>query len=407
MDFEIPARVKPLLGRMREFIEAEVLPLESAFLNGEFVDLLPQLAAVRAKVRAAGLWAPHMPESYGGLGLRLHEFAHVSEELGRTPLGHYVFNCQPPDIANMELLLRFGSAEQHRLYLEPLARGDVRSCFAMTEPEYPGSNPVLMAASAVKEGDDYVINAHKWFTTGAEGAAFTIVTALTNPEHTQRHQRASLIIVPLDTPGYRLVRNISIMGEAGSDHASHAEVLFENVRVPQSNLLGAEGDGFRLAQERLGPGRIHHCMRWIGICERTIDLMCRYAVARRLSSSAFLADQQAVQHWLAESRAAVDAARLLVLHAAWKIDQVGASAARVEISTIKFYVAGVLQSVVDRGLQVHGALGMTDDTPIAHWYRHERAARIYDGPDEVHKWVVARQMLEPYRSKKGGDHAKT
>ena len=399
MDFEMPARVKPLIGRLRAFIETEVLPLEHAFLNSEFADLLPQLAEVRERVRAAGLWAPHMPESYGGLGLTLHEFAHVSEELGRSPLGHYVFNCQPPDIANMQLLLRFGSDEQKRDYLEPLARGEIRSCFAMTEPEYPGSNPVLMAASAVKDGDDYVINAHKWFTTGAEGASFTIVTALTNPENPQRHQRASLIIVPLDTPGYRLVRNISIMGEPGSDHASHAEVIFEDVRVPQSNLLGPEGDGFRLAQERLGPGRIHHCMRWIGICERSIDLACRRAVKRQLSSSAFLADQQAVQHWLAESRAAVDAARLLVLHAAWKIDQVGAADARVEISAIKFYVADVLMRVIDRALQVHGALGMTDDTPLAHWYRHERASRIYDGPDEVHKWVVARQMLEPYRKK--------
>jgi alkylation response protein AidB-like acyl-CoA dehydrogenase len=397
MDFESPARVKPLVKRLRAFVQEEVIPLEPAFLNGEFVDLLPQLQAVRERVRAEEMWAPHMPERYGGLGLSLHEFAYVSEELGRSPLGHYAFNCQAPDIANMELLLRFGSEEQKQRYLEPLARGEIRSCFAMTEPEFPGSNPVLMAASAVKDGDAYVINGHKWFTTGAEGAAFTIVTALTNPERTQRHQRASLILVPLDTPGYRRVRNISIMGEPGSDHASHAEVIFENVRVPQSNLLGQEGEGFRLAQERLGPGRIHHCMRWIGICERAIDLACRRAVARRLSSSAFLADQQAVQHWLAESRAAVDAARWLVLHAAWKIDQVGAAAARVEISAIKFHVAGVLQSVLDRAVQVHGALGMTDDTPLAYWYRHERGARIYDGPDEVHKWVVARQMLEPYR----------
>jgi alkylation response protein AidB-like acyl-CoA dehydrogenase len=203
--------------------------------------------------------------------------------------------------------------------------------------------------------------------------------------------------VPLDTPGYHRLRNISIMGERGSDHASHAEVVFENVRVPQSYRLGPEGEGFRLAQERLGPGRIHHCMRWIGICERAIDLACQHAVRRPLSSSATIADQQAVQHWLAESRAAVDAARLLVLHAAWKIDQVGAAAARVEISAIKFHVADVLLRVVDRAIQVHGALGMTDDTPLAHWYRHERAARIYDGPDEVHKWVVARAMLEPYR----------
>lgn len=400
MDFEIPSRVKPLVEQLRAFVREEVMPLEPAFLNGEFVDLLPQLEAVRERVRAAGLWAPHMPESYGGLGLSLHEFAYVSEELGRSPLGHYAFNCQAPDIANMQLLERFGTEEQKQRYLEPLARGEIRSCFAMTEPEYPGSNPVLMAAGAVKNGDDYVINGHKWFTTGAEGAAFTIVTALTNPENPSRHQRASLILVPLDTPGYRRVRNISIMGEPGSDHASHAEVLFENVRVPQSNRLGPEGDGFRLAQERLGPGRIHHCMRWIGICERAIDLACRRAVERQLSSSAFLADQQAVQHWLAESRAAVDAARFLVLHAAWKIDKVGPASARVEISTIKFHVAGVLQSVLDRAIQVHGALGVTDDTPLAYWYRHERGARIYDGPDEVHKWVVARQMLEPYRTGK-------
>ena len=401
MDFEIPARVKPLVSQLRAFIREEVFPLETAFLNGEFVEMLPILAETRTRVRAAGLWAPHLPTEYGGLGLSLHEFAYVSEELGRSPLGHYVCNCQAPDIANMDLLLRYGTEEQKRTFFEPLARGEVRSCIAMTEPEFPGSNPVLMAASAQKEGDDYLINAHKWFTTGAEGAAFAILMALTNPEGApsgpQRHQRASLIIVPLDSPGYRRIRNISVMGETGSDHASHAEISFENVRVPHSNRLGPEGEGFRLAQERLGPGRIHHCMRWIGICERAIDLACQRAATRQLSSTGYIADQQAVQHWLAESRAAVDAARLLVLHAAWKIDQVGAAAARVEISTIKFHVAGVLQSVLDRAIQVHGALGMTDDTPLAHWYRHERAARIYDGPDEVHKWVVARQMLEPYR----------
>ncbi len=399
MDFSISARVQPILAQIRAIVETELYPLEAEFLNGDFRDLLPILAKKRTQVQAAGLWAPHLPEEYGGLGLTLLEFAHISETLGRSPLGHYVFNCQAPDIANMALLLGHGSDEQKRTYLLPLARGEMRSCFAMTEPEYPGSNPVLMGATARKEGDDYVIDAHKWFTTGAEGASFAIVMALTDPDHPQRHQRASQIIVPLDTPGFTLVRNISIMGERGSDHASHAEVRFEGVRVPQSNRLGPEGEGFRLAQERLGPGRIHHCMRWIGICERAIDLTCRYAVGRKLSSSAYLADQQAVQHWLAESRAAVDAARLLVLQAAWQIDRVGAAEARIEISAIKFFVAGVLQSVLDKAIQVHGALGVTDDTPLAHWYRHERAARIYDGPDEVHKWVVARQMLAPYRAK--------
>jgi alkylation response protein AidB-like acyl-CoA dehydrogenase len=298
----------------------------------------------------------------------------------------------------MEVLMMYGTPQQKQTWLEPLARGEMRSCFCMTEPENPGSNPVLMDATAVKDGDDYVINGHKWFSTAADGAGIAIVMAITNPEAESRHKRASQILVPTDTPGYRLVRNISVMGEAGSDHHSHAEVIFQDCRVPQSNLLGPEGAGFQIAQERLGPGRIHHCMRWIGIAERALELMCQYATRRRLSSHTMLSDQQAVQFWIAESRAEIDAARLLVLHAAWQIDRVGASAARVEISTIKFFVANMLQRVLDRAIQTHGALGMTDDTPLAHWYRHERAARIYDGPDEVHKWVVARSLLSKYRS---------
>ncbi len=397
MDFSIPAHLEPMLDRIRHFVDTELIPLEPRFLNEEFRHLLPILADKRRQVQAMGLWAPWLPAEYGGMGLPLAEYAHVSEVLGRTPLGHYVFNCQAPDVGNMEVLMMYGSPEQQAHWLDPLARGEIRSCFCMTEPENPGSNPVLMDATAVKDGDDYVINGHKWFSTAADGAAMAIVMAITNPEADSRHKRASQILVPTDTPGYRLVRNISVMGEAGSDHASHAEVVFENCRVPQSNLLGPEGAGFQIAQERLGPGRIHHCMRWIGIAERALDLLCAYAVRRRLSSSAMLSDQQAVQFWIAESRAEIDAARLLVLHAAWRIDRVGASAARVEISTIKFVVANMLQQVLDRAIQVHGALGMTDDTPLSYWYRHERAARIYDGPDEVHKWVVARSVLAKYR----------
>lgn len=397
MDFSIPAHLQPMLDRIRHFVDAELIPLEPRFLNEEFRHLLPILAEKRRQVQAMGLWAPWLPAEYGGMGLPLAEYAHVSEALGRTPLGHYVFNCQAPDVGNMEVLMMYGLPEQRARWLEPLARGEIRSCFCMTEPENPGSNPVLMDATAVKDGDDYVINGHKWFSTAADGAAIAIVMAITHPEAESRHKRASQILVPTDTPGYRLVRNISVMGEAGSDHASHAEVIFENCRVPQSNLLGSEGAGFQIAQERLGPGRIHHCMRWIGIAERALDLMCAYAVRRRLSSHAMLGDQQAVQFWIAESRAEIDAARLLVLHAAWRIDRVGASAARVEISTIKFVVANMLQQVLDRAIQVHGALGMTDDTPLSYWYRHERAARIYDGPDEVHKWVVARSVLAQYR----------
>lgn len=397
MDFTPPARVQPLVAQIREFVEQELFPLERAFLNRPFADLVPQLAEKRAQVKAAGLWAPYLPPEYGGLGLPLTEYAFISEELGRSPLGHYVFHCQAPDVGNLELLMLFGNEEQKRTYLEPLARGEIRSCYAMTEPENAGSNPVLMDTTAVKDGDDYVIDGHKWFATGADGASFAIVMAITHPD-ADRHHRAGQIIVPTDTPGYRLVRNIAVMGGPGSDHASHGEIRFEQCRVPQSNLLGPEGEGFRIAQERLGPGRIHHCMRWIGICERSLDLMCRHTLRRRVSSHSVLADQQTVQNWIAESRAQIDAARLMVLHAAWKIDREGPYAARVEISTIKFFVAGVLQEVLDRSLQAHGALGMTEDTPLSHWYRHERAARIYDGPDEVHKWVVARRILQGYRA---------
>ncbi len=397
MDFAISSHLEPILARVRRFVDQELIPLEPRFLTGEFRELVPTLAAKRAEVKALGLWAPFLPIEQGGMGLTLAEYAHVSEELGRSPIGPYAFNCQAPDVGNMEILMHYGTPEQQQTYLAPLANGAIRSCFAMTEPENPGSNPTLMDTTARKEGNDYVINGHKWFTTAADGAAFAIVMAITDPENESRHKRASQIIVPADTPGFQIVRNIKIMGEAGSDHNSHAEVRFENVRVPQCNLLGPEGAGFQIAQDRLGPGRIHHCMRWIGICERAFALMCQRATKRQLSSRAMLSDQQAVQHWIAESRAEINAARLLVLQAAWKIDREGAYAARVEISTIKFFVANVLQQVLDRAIQTHGALGMTDDTPLAHWYRHERAARIYDGPDEVHKWVVARQELRKYQ----------
>jgi alkylation response protein AidB-like acyl-CoA dehydrogenase len=266
----------------------------------------------------------------------------------------------------------------------------------MTEPEHAGSNPIYMSTTAVKDGADYVINGHKWFTSSHDGSAFAIVMAITNPEADKPHHRASQIIVPTDTPGFRRIRNIKVMGDAGEDYFSDAEVVYENVRVPQSNLLGKEGDGFALAQMRLGPGRIHHCMRWIGICERAFDLMCRRAATRELAPGKLLAEKQAVQHWIAESRAEINAARLLVLDAAAKLEAEGTYGARVDIALIKFYVAGVLDRVVDRAIQVHGGLGMTDDTPLSYAYRHERAARIYDGPDEVHKSTVARQVLKEY-----------
>ena len=382
-----------IVARIRAFIETRAHPMEPRFLSTPFRELVPEFATLRNEVKAAGLWAPHLPKAHGGLGLALPEFAEVSAVLGESPIGHYLFNCQAPDIGNQELLLTHGSAAQRAEWFEPLARGEIRSCFAMTEPEFAGSNPVWMDTQAVRDGDDYLITGHKWFTSSADGAAFTIVMAVTDPA-APPHKRASQIIVPMSAPGVKIVRNISVMGEGGSDYASHAEMRFESVRVPVTNRIGDEGAGFALAQERLGPGRVHHCMRWLGICERAFTLMVRRAATRELSPGEPLGRQQAVQHWIAECRAEMDASRLLVLHVAEVIERDGAHAARDQISLIKFHVAGVLQRVLDRAIQVHGAMGMTDDTPLSYWYRHERGARIYDGPDEVHKSAVARRILE-------------
>lgn len=389
-------RVRALLPKIREFLRAEVYPLEAEFLSRPFRELLPALAECRGRVKALGLWAPHLPEEYGGPGLSLSEFALVSEELGRTPLGHYVFNCQAPDIGNMEVLISHATPAQREAYLLPLVRGEARSCFSMTEPEHAGSNPAWMSTTAVRDGDSYRIDGHKWFTSSAEGAAFAVVMAVTNPEAESPYGRASQIIVPTSTRGFRVVRNIPVMGDVGSDYASHAEVVYEDCRVPLSNLLGREGEGFRLAQERLGPGRIHHCMRWVGICERAFDMTCERAARRELSPGVPLASRQTVQEWIAEGRAEIDAARLLVLRTAARIDAEGPAAAREDISLIKFFAAGVLQKVLDRAIQVHGALGLTEDTVLSYWFRHERGARIYDGPDEVHKAVVARGILRKY-----------
>lgn len=395
MDFGIPQELQKTLSTIQEFLEQEVYPLEKHFLGKSFRSMLPQLQEKRKTVQDAGLWLPQMSKKLGGMGLSLLDFAHISEKLGQSPIGHYLFNCQAPDAGNMEILHQYGTSEQQKNFLEPLLAGKTRSCFSMTEPDNPGSNPTWMTTSAITKGEDYQIDGHKWFTTAADGASFAIVMAVTNPD-AQRYGQASMIIVPTDTPGFELKRNISVMGDVGDDYATHAEILYENCTVPKTNLLGQEGAGFVIAQERLGPGRIHHCMRWIGICERSLSLMCERAATRMIRPGKPLGTKQTIQNWIAESRAEIDAARLMVLRTAWQIDSEGIYAARESISLIKFYVAGVLQKVLDRAIQTHGALGMTDDTPIAYWFRHERGARIYDGPDEVHKSVVARRMLRSY-----------
>jgi acyl-CoA dehydrogenase len=395
MDFTIPPATAELLARIDAFVDKEVIPREPLFLRGGFAKAEPALNELRAEVKRQGMWLPQAPADVGGMGLSLVDHALVSQSLGRSPIGHYVFGCQAPDAGNLEILHKYGTPEQKRRWLGPLAAGEIRSCFSMTEPDSPGSNPTQLTCRARSEGDDYVIDGRKWFTSAADGAAFAIVMAVTNPDAAP-HLRASQIIVPTDTPGFLLVRNVPVMGHEGSGWASHAEIAYEGCRVPRANLLGAEGTGFLIAQERLGPGRIHHCMRWLGICERAFELMCRRALARKIDGDETLAQKQFIQGWIADSRARMNAARWMVLDAAAKIDRAGFAAAAEEISLIKFYVAEVLTAVVDRAIQTHGALGLTDDLVLGFFYAQERAAHIYDGPDEVHKIAAAKRILKRY-----------
>lgn len=395
MDFEPSAELTALVERARTFMAQVVYPLEPIVAVNGFDESIDALQAAREECRKAGLWGPQVPKEFGGMGLSFLDHAMLSEEIGRSLLGHYVFGCQAPDAGNMEVLHQYGTEEQQATYLAPLARGEIRSCFSMTEPDRAGSNPTWLDTTATLDGDEWVITGRKWFTTAADGAAFAIVMAVTEPEGPP-HARASMIIVPTDTEGFNHVRRIAIMGDEGSGWMSHSEIAYEGCRVPKANLLGERGAGFRIAQQRLGPGRIHHCMRWLGLSERAFDLMCERAVMRDIAPGKKLGEQQAIQHWVAESRAEIDSARLYVQRTAARIDSQGSRAARTDISCIKFHVAGVLQRVVDRAIQVHGALGMTEDTPLSSIFRHERGARIYDGPDEVHKSAVARHILKKY-----------
>ncbi len=392
----VTERLAELLPKIRAFVMQELIPLEAEHVVRPFQQTEKILAEKREKVKALGWWNLHLPQSEGGMGLTLCEFGQVSEILSLAPYyGQYTFNCQPPDIGNTELISRFASPAIKEKFLQPLLGGKIRSCFSMTEPEYPGSNPTRMATTAERDGDSYVINGHKWFTSSADGAAFAVVMAVTNPEAAP-HLRASMLIVPTDTPGFEFVRNIPVFGQAGEGWASHAEIRYQNCRVPVENLIGEEGMGFKLAQERLGPGRIHHCMRWIGIAEKAFDLLCQRAATREMEEGVMLGEKQFIQGFIAESRVEIDASRLLVLRTAHNIDIVGASAVRDQISGIKFYVANMVLKVLDRAIQVHGAMGLTDDTMLANLYQHERGARIWDGADEVHKQNLALSILKKY-----------
>jgi alkylation response protein AidB-like acyl-CoA dehydrogenase len=399
VEFEPSEQMSLMLAMVDDLMRREVIPLEGEMLHGDPTVLEARLRDVQRMVREAGLWAPNFPVEYGGLGLSMVDHGLFSEALGRSPLGHRAFGTQAPDAGNVEILHLYGTPAQQETWLRPLVAGEIRSCFSMTEPETPGSNPTMLAASARRDGEEWVVNGQKWFTTSADGAAFAIVMAVTDPDAAP-HRRASMFIVPTSTPGFELVRNVSVMGHVGSGHDSHGEVSYQSCRIPAANLLGAEGEGFAIAQERLGPGRIHHCMRWLGIAGRALEMLCDRANVRVITPEGeTLADRQVVQHWVAELDADIRAARLLTLHAAWVIDRRGAAAARDEISAIKFTVADTMLRAVDRAIQVHGALGVTDDTVLAFWYRHERAARIYDGADEVHKTALGRRLLRAARDR--------
>jgi alkylation response protein AidB-like acyl-CoA dehydrogenase len=370
-------------------MQQHVYPNETALARED--DAAQQLVTdLRARAKTEGLWAPHLPPEAGGTGEGFLAYAHLNEEIGRSTYAQLVFGCQAPDAGNGEILHMFGTDEQKERWLKPLVAGDVRSFFSMTEPEVSGSDPTSLQTRAVRDGDDWMIDGHKWFSSGADGAAFGIVMAVTDPDG-DPYRRASQIIVPADAPGVELVRPISLFGHAGRGWSTHCEVRYTNVRVPVANTLGEPGDGFRIAQKRLGPGRIHHVMRWLGQMQRAFELMCKRALEREAFGSP-LADKQTVQNWIADSAAEIQACRLMTLDAARKIDE--GNEARVEISLIKFYAARVLNEVIDRAIQVHGALGLTDDTPLASMAIQARGGRIYDGPDEVHRMVVSRRILK-------------
>jgi acyl-CoA dehydrogenase len=388
-DFSPSPEQEQVVARVRALMDELVYPNESRSEPNRGLprDLLKQL---QARVKAEGLWAAHLPKEAGGLGMGNLTLGLINEQLGRSPIAPRIFGTSAPDTGNMEILWLAATPQQKRKYLEPLVADDIRSCIAMTEPEVSGSDPTTIRTTAVQDGDSWVINGHKWFITNAHGAAFAIVFAITDPT-APAHRRASMFIVPTDTPGYQFVREVPTMGE--HSEGGHCELRFVDCRVPGESMLGERGGGFALAQARLGAGRITHCMRWIGVAQRALELMLARATERQTRGQK-LADFQTVQNWIADSTAAIHAHRLMTLHAAWLMDN-GADA-RTEISIIKFFGARILHDVLDRAIQVHGALGFSQDSPLEGWYREARAARIYDGPDEVHRMVVARRVLRAF-----------
>lgn len=383
---------KRMIAEASEIMDQHVYPNEKHMVphRGLPIEILKPLRQI---VKEKGLWAAHLPKEVGGMGNGFVSLGLLSEVIGQSPIGPYVFGSMAPDAGNGEILVHAATAEQKEKYLKPLADGDIRSCFGMTEPEVSGSDPTTLQGRAEKVGDEWVINAHKWYTTGAVGAAFCIVMVVTDPD-AEKHKRTSLFLVDADTPGFETVREVPVLG----DHypGGHCEVRFNNCRIPEENMLGQRGEGFKLAQVRLGPGRITHAMRWLGVARRAVNELIAFSLAKKVGEKT-LADTQSIQNFIADSEAEIQAARLLTLQAAWKMDQ--GDEARKEISLIKLYGANVLNNILNRAIDVLGLYGLTPNTQLEGLYREARAARIYDGADEVHRMVVARQVLKEFKKK--------
>jgi acyl-CoA dehydrogenase len=396
-DFATDPDFQEQLDWMAAFVRENLWPLELLIEELGWEALTDAVKPLQEQVKARGLWAAHLDPELGGQGFGQVKLGLMHEILGTTPIAPLAFGNAAPDSGNSEILALVGTPEQKERYLHPLLAGDLKSAFSMTEPDTAGSDPTLLQTRAVKDGDHYVINGHKWFSSNGSIADFLIVMAVTDPD-ARPHQRASMLVVDVDTPGVNIVRDVATMEhpyDSFGRYGNHAEILYEDVRVPASALLGAEGAGFLIAQQRLYPGRIHHCMRWLGVGRRAFDMLCERSLTRYAAGS-LLSEKQTVQNWIADSAAEMQAARLMTLNAAWKMDTEGVAAARKEIALIKFYGASVLHNVVDRALQAHGSLGYSTDMPLEAMYRYARAARFYDGPDEVHRASVARQVLRGY-----------
>lgn len=408
MDFDYSPKVKALISKLERFMEENVYPGEKIFeeqLNAQetrWAAVPPIMEELKAKAKQEGLWNLFLPDNEYGAGLSNLEYAPLCEIMGRSIIAPEVFNCNAPDTGNMEVLARYGSDEQKEKWLKPLLNGEIRSCFSMTEPDTASSDATNISCSIVRDGDEYIVNGRKWWSSGAGDprCKIAIVMGKTNPD-APRHEQQSMILVPLDTPGVKIERMLPVFGYDDAPHG-HAEITYENVRVPAENMIWGEGKGFAIAQGRLGPGRIHHCMRLIGAAERALELLCK-RIQNRVPFGKPLAEQGVIRQWVAESRIEIEQARLLTLKAAYMMDTVGNKAAKKEIAMIKAVAPRMALAVIDRAIQAFGAAGVSDDFPLARLWANARTLRLADGPDEVHLDQIARLEMKPYQERRLAD----